>query len=1004
MSDKIPRSVARAADKAAMRPRWWTWGRLTNQILVPLRGGDTWPAVFFYVFVVGIAFLPFRFHLGALAEPAQAVAFISSAWQVLAAAIALTLAVAFFAFESSRSSGWGISLHEFASATSILVLVHLGVATLLLDWMVLLHWGTDSPAGWSATWAAVMTGVSLAGIPILFIRVMQSLDAASLRTGVQRKVTGAVELSVQQSVRERISLNLLERIASELGIDFVPLFSFDRAGAVVKPVSAGTVTDIRARRLKKALSKLDAPTASSRRELNAYIGRSVGTDDALMKLDEGLSDATLLDIGKCFRIRDHRGEAPLGDAMTQLRRGATAAVRDGNADQYREWCDLYEELLLAFPQAWAIYGLEYDNQTAQNIHPFMFTDLDGVSRDLAEQFRQAVSHDHLEVTRVLDGLLYRVASRAVPLRAHALSGAMVHLAAELQGASRTMPQSHIADQVCTSLRSIPFSFAEYELARKIRDDAASLEDRLSAADFLLETYATLREIIKMLVEQGDQQRALDLIARWQGLFEFWTPTDELENAEWTAKAARDSNSAPDVQRSLDERVSKLRPLAEMESRLNAARAQSIFEIACWALWLFEQGQDPSRLSDFVALSRHIGSFADIYGAARGALEEDRSLSTWIMVTLPERRVHFVGGSALALRGLALMLVATAPATGEPIDFEPSQWLHDHAEQLESALDQFPDDWQHWDSVVPGGSVTERRESVQGGIERALDQFRLAQRQKLVAGDVSAERVEAFQAELRKAVQESRLGSALISDTEDSPSLLTDAFFVGSHQRIPKDWFMPDCRIANVNDMATELGATVGRGEWAVICGTLATAPDFAAHSENLAEILAAAQQVLRDRGFTPQVVVGPIDWRTWRALGLERGDRNEDVAPNVGSRMRHWIQGTLGGSIALQWPDWPSSCLVVADLDAFVRLERQTDPDTGSPLVEELEFYDEASARLAVEQDPDLLREDGRDSVELRSEELRTQARLKVGMVVRASVRNSDAALKIEIPIEDRDT
>src|SRR4051794_34212792 len=105
-----PRSLARAAERVGRKMRAERWRSRFARVIAGaaraiVRAGDTPWAAAWYALLVGAIFLPVDFEPAAL-RGSRGTDFISTAWQVKAAAVALTLAVVLFAFEGARSSRW----------------------------------------------------------------------------------------------------------------------------------------------------------------------------------------------------------------------------------------------------------------------------------------------------------------------------------------------------------------------------------------------------------------------------------------------------------------------------------------------------------------------------------------------------------------------------------------------------------------------------------------------------------------------------------------------------------------------------------------------------------------------------------------------------------------------------------------------------------------------------------------------------------------------------------
>jgi len=118
--------------------------------------------------------------------------------------------------------------------------------------------------------------------------------------------------------------------------------------------------------------------------------------------------------------------------------------------------------------------------------------------------------------------------------------------------------------------------------------------------------------------------------------------------------------------------------------------------------------------------------------------------------------------------------------------------------------------------------------------------------------------------------------------------------------------------------------------------------------------------------------------------------------------MVQWYCGEIDGAPAIRWPRWKLPRLVVADLPEFAALVRGCEETSASPLDVRLDFYDEQRALEYVTLDTEAFRSPECATTQCRADELRTRAEFVVALRVAVEMKNSDAALALDLPPDFR--
>jgi hypothetical protein len=177
--------------------------------------------------------------------------FLAAMWQVLAAALALSIAVVLFAFQSAVGQGEAESIKEFAEGSHLLPLFHLGLVSLLIVGLALFGRGNAQPNDWSVTWAVFTAGAAFFTLPAIFTLALRALDPQVKHKRRLASMSREVRRSVRADVIERIAYRILHGECAQLGVNFVAL-AVTPAGnlQVVRAERLGKVKDVRLGRLR----------------------------------------------------------------------------------------------------------------------------------------------------------------------------------------------------------------------------------------------------------------------------------------------------------------------------------------------------------------------------------------------------------------------------------------------------------------------------------------------------------------------------------------------------------------------------------------------------------------------------------------------------------------------------------------------------------------------------------------------------------------------------------
>jgi hypothetical protein len=386
------------------------------------RGWQGWMRFLIYaVAVLAVARIPWDLTWGPLGNTQASQDYVSTMWQVVAAALGVSVAMVAFAFEAFSSSGqraYGGSLKEFARESGLVLLIEAGVVALFVDGAVLAGLGYHAPGGWPGAWAIAVSAFALLLVAVVVHRVLSLLDDRSLREMRTRRVQRLVSAAMRQQLTGQAADIWLEN--SRLGIGrsaliptgLTPIYS-DREGEV-QDVSMGP------------LARLVVRRGGMRLAVGVGLDQTVQRDTALLYVqgDPEQVPRRLLRTIKIRRRRDDTPQAALSAVLARLHQQAMSAAKTGDELEWRAISESYEQILLALPQAAADWGVPFAGAVAA---PGFFGHgpVQQIAQFLYDELVAAVDSNSRELIGPITYFPSHIASAATRLGAPALAGPML---------------------------------------------------------------------------------------------------------------------------------------------------------------------------------------------------------------------------------------------------------------------------------------------------------------------------------------------------------------------------------------------------------------------------------------------------------------------------------------------------------------------------------------------------------------------------------------------------
>jgi hypothetical protein len=888
-----------------------------------------------------------------LGDESNAQSFLSTAWQVQAAAVGLSLAVAVFAMQAVVADRWRPTPREIARATQADAVLSLGVASILVTGVAVAGLGRGGAGGWSGSVAVTVAALSLGSVLPLWMTSVSAVAGGKLRTIRLREITRAVEQSVDQDVHERIALRALTEFLERSGTEFSMLDLGSRKGVPVTADRTGRVSDINLRRLGRVLDDHSAKV-----KLRGYLGLACGDDSILARVVD--DPKVSVRVRKAFKLRRNRVD-DVGVGFKLLHHLATQALRDGDALAYEEVRSAYRSLLKIYPEVWSRFGQRFDSDTAQQVNPFMLPVLSEVQRNLTRQVLVAADGPNIELATEAAWLPGLVALDAIPLGADALFTAMldVVVSAHHQLVSRGAPSA-----IVKQLRDVVVSSIEYGPVPVVKSSDVTIQRRTEAADVVKLGYKRLASLAKQLLDLDMPDELGRLLGAWDEYLRFFAPDQVADSARWRLDALQQQGgSNPEL----------LAEVADLESQVTLRRALDdthsglLLELVGWAVHKTRAaGGAPSAAAQRI--------LAAVPGDLDRILELpqldgfERSLTDWIMFDRPDdMTVGTIDSFGPVLDAIALAAIRSADVQ-QPPTLAATARLNELEDRLVQHINEMVGLWA-FDSIAPRGDQHERARVVSEAIRDAARRYRLQREFDVIEKSLDPRQVSAFVDKVRDTFLARRvvprwLGTAYTSVPRDEgqrPEVM------GCNETLAREWFQDDAKM-DITSIAVQAGREHARSEVRTAILQLNAASPVE-HEGDARSAAQAGVQLLKDSGAEPNVVFVPRHPQNWRMFKREQLDpayreRNTTIQvpeafPSVGS---------IDGVDVFETELLPKNRVVVADLRRALRwAATAVQPENEELVIAVHDGPDLEQALRQAEDDPTFFRRAEENDAETRA-------------------------------------
>ncbi len=400
-------------------------------------------------------------------------------------------------------------------------------------------------------------------------------------------------------------------------------------------------------------------------------------------------------------------------------------------------------------------------------------------------------------------------------------------------------------------------------------------------------------------------------------------------------------------------------------------------------------------------------------------------SRWILSELPEGEAHTIGTEHDFTRAFALLALDRIEP-GRPAEISPRRWLVERHDELVEALETLTENELavlHPATAIPAaqsareeGEVAEEsreetRASVAAHRDALIEALQLARaRQRDIDArqtretPLNTEKVEEFVSNIRRGWESGRLGWALcrfVGAIADSADPLTgEELWPLRDQWLARDMFFEVSRWGGLDSFARDIGRATADDEMLAVVRLLPGPPLMVDNDSPIRAQVSAAISTLRESGYTPSVILAPVDWRVERDLLGEDWIARQTTAenlPGLPEAAAHWFRGRIEGCPVIDWPGIPRA-IYALDLARFARFIEWTQ-ENGPLQVRVREYSTDEAIDLATRV-PDLFADETARTVQQRAERVLENVLLRVWTRIRLERTDEAAVAVVPLPPE----
>lgn len=865
------------------------------------------------------------FHEGAARD------LLVSIWQVEAAAVALVLTGALFAFESLTRQRPELPLAEYANRSGLSQFFMLAASGLIAIPVVLVS-TVGIPVASASFAAALIAFAGLAALPFFFYQAMKVVHPGWLQEERVDHLRMQMGEAVEADVVSRLSFGILADWSNRHEVELGHRYGLDENRLTEIASGPSTVLDINLRSAAKLARENPGQLV-----ILARLGETLWDGAAVLATSDANGARHLRPLTTTSK---KVLEDPLPPLLQELHGEANDAIQRGSVRAAEAVAELYKELWLAWPREWERYGQRLQGGLLQDTEPFRLGPTTELRRNLRLQMERAVDQGLRDHADALGGILWGVGLESVKHGAADLVEEM-HLLARSFLTVTSQRYSDLADQVRENAWRFQIRILEYSVQDLDDDSIVGSEDQREASVALVAgCIRAVTESLKTLLDM----RQLEDFGKLDSLFrEVRLPTRFEDQRFFDERVVEDPTAT-------QEEVSRARQrlaTADSISDLQALRDAGRLSLLGWAIRADDFMSNERLLIQVRNLSQTVGSIEHLVTAAGVALDYRHTFtSDWVMFDLPEGQAHFIDADGPVLTAIAVVLLSRATIG----DIPGSPWMSENRlGRLNSIVDGVVGWDQLWSRIgETEQAVADRADALKKKLVEAEGEQRSQEKLDLIAQPLDESKVELFRKNVREAWTENRvlreftrLAGIPVSETPESDWGQLRFRINGLD---PKGLFVSPSNWVGLDHNASELGRTLALDEIGAIV-RLATSHGIEVVGDgDLPTRVRSLLSQTRAAGLKPTLLLVPVHWRLIEALGL-RVD-----PPRGGPGVLKWhVKGEIDGVPVVDWRDVPDDRIYVVDGTRFCEVVEGVGAEgTPSPPAVDIKTISEERARDIV--------------------------------------------------------
>ena len=381
-----------------------------------------------YAMLIGALWLPIQVPFSILSSSKETGEYLGALWQVVAAALGLSVAMVAFAFQAfsssrERSSHAG-TLREFAYASFLVVAIEVGLLSLAVDGIVLFGpWGLHHK-GWAGAVAIVLSAITLAGVVLVVHRILRQLDDRVLTRMRERRLAALI----REAIRAQLISQAADRWLADASLPVERQAFVLTPGYTLSGRREGWLADIRLGPLLRWQHRAGLPGKSQIR-IHAGVGNRVSEDTTVMSCLTVPSPRAAKLLRAAFVVRtslEEPADQQLLLLIEHLHGAAMDAARSGHEREWRSIAASYEAVLLGLPRASRAWGFPYEGAL---MSPGFFGrgPVHRIRDYLYDELTTAVANNHRSLVSTIAFFPQRVSVEAARLGAPSIATPMLSL-------------------------------------------------------------------------------------------------------------------------------------------------------------------------------------------------------------------------------------------------------------------------------------------------------------------------------------------------------------------------------------------------------------------------------------------------------------------------------------------------------------------------------------------------------------------------------------------------